>query len=57
MGERGAEVFGHLLPVRFVVGELGVPLSRRLGIKRDSQMSRLLVVEDVQQRLSKSVEG
>ena len=42
--------------VRLVVGELDVPLRRRLGVEGDGEMGRLLVLEDVEQRLGKPVE-
>ena len=34
-----------------------MPLGRRLGVEGDGQMSRLLVLQDVEQRLGKAVQG
>ena len=56
MGQRRAEVFGHLLPVGLVVGKLDMPLRRRRGIERDGEVGRLLVLQDVEQRLGEPVE-
>ena len=56
VGQCGAKFLGHLLPVGLVIGKLDVPLRRRLGIERDPQMSGLLVVPQVEQRLRKPIQ-
>ena len=56
MGQGGAELFGHLLPVRFVVGELDMPLRGRLGVKGNGEMSGLLILLNVEQHLGEAIE-
>ena len=56
MWQGGAEVFGHRLARGLVVGKLDVPLRRRFGVERDAQVGRLLVVEDIEQRLRKPIQ-
>ena len=55
MRERGAEILGHCLPLRFILRILGMAMGGSIRIESDPHMRRLLVIEQFQERLREAV--